>query len=175
MIEVISSFIAAAFGGFLYWYIRKTANDVSFTTDGLAKLVMHPSYKYLSFICLLICLVCIAGAIYDHERMDTTGFAFLLLILFLFGFFGVYGLLVYYNHTVLFDEQVIICRGPLGRVKRIAWADITDVVHDTNLAVVYLYAGSRERLSIQQHVKGFDEFRRTLVRQRPGFASRIKT
>src|SRR3546814_16324022 len=66
--------------------------------------------------------------------MDATGFAFLLLIIYLFGFFGGYGILVYYNHVVLFDEQILVCRGPLGHVTRIAWADITVVVHDTNLS-----------------------------------------
>ena len=174
-IEIITSFITAGLTGLLYWYIRKSANNISFSADGLVRLTMHPAYKYLAFLCLSICLVCIIGGVYDHERMDATAFVFLLLILAIFGIPGVYGLLLYYNHVVLFDEQFIINRSPFGQVKRASWADITDVVHDTNFAAVYLYVRSRERLLVQQHLKGFDEFRNALHRQRPGFSARIKS
>ncbi|MGK6351857.1 hypothetical protein [Parapedobacter sp. DT-150] len=47
-IAIISSFITAGLTGLLYWYIHKTANEVSFSADGMIRLTMHPAYKYLS-------------------------------------------------------------------------------------------------------------------------------
>lgn len=131
--------------------------------DGGYEMKLPPLLLYLiGYPCLLLGLSPILALFFVSSPIQ-----FLLPVSIISGGFiplGLYFILICWNHKAYYNDEIIEVKNLWGKTKTLKWAEITKVTFDPALSgMLYLHTENQGKVAVSQGLKGFFDFRSTLI------------
>jgi hypothetical protein len=78
---------------------------------------------------------------------------------------GIYVILLFWNHEVYYNDEIIRIRNIWGKTKSIKWSEILKVQFEPDSSsMLYLHTEQHNKVGLSQGLKGFFEFRAALMK-----------
>ena len=133
------------------WLSKASQKGIELNTQGFTFLRLHPFYRIIGYLALLMTLILSIGILLNEE--DAILIVFLSWLV--FGSLGVYLLLWYYKHEVKFDPEGLEVSSWLGKVQDLQWSEIDDI-RFAPLSGQIKMKGNGKTLKIHQHLVGLN-------------------
>lgn len=133
------------------WLSKASQKGIELNTQGFTFLRLHPFYRIIGYLALLMTLILSIGILLNEE--DAILIVFLSWLV--FGSLGVYLLLWYYKHEVKFDQEGLEVSSYLGKVQQLQWSEIDDIAFSPFSGQIKL-KGKGKTLKLHQHLLGLN-------------------
>jgi H+/Cl- antiporter ClcA len=152
------NFIAETITQILKAFLEKgTGKKLQINERGLYELRMPKFYLILGCFCTMLSLAFV-GAMFFSDSSKKFDFILFSLVFGMFAGFGIWSILLYKNHKVLFDETYIEVFNAAGKSKTTRWVDFSVAKFTYNTGMLALKDHNQQKLSINQHLIGLGGF-----------------
>jgi hypothetical protein len=142
--------------GSLYLIYRASKKQVPMGQDGFYVLRMQKSYLYGGFVSFLLGVAGIAMPFaaneFSREILISSS-----VILILFGGLGFYMIMLYRNHYVQFNHELMVVQDALGHSTSVFFASIQSVKYSGVSGSILINQGSGKSVRIYEHLVGFPQ------------------
>ncbi|GAB4092006.1 hypothetical protein [Flaviaesturariibacter terrae] len=161
--------VGVAVSASLHYLNKTSAKQPEPGDDGKYLLRMNKLYHYVGLVGIVIAFVfAVVPPIADEP--DLTMLVLILLMLLLFGGLGVHSFLLYRNHFLQFDDQVIRVRNPRGAARSVDWDSLQRATFQPFSGYLVLTTTDGSKLKIHQHLVGVQRFV-TLLQAKKGWTA----
>lgn len=163
MIEhfILYTFIAILVSVVVFLLNRAARSEIKAGNDGITTLTMNKLYAVIAVIGLLLGLFIVllpsftTGLITDE----------LVLVIGIMAFIswgtGVWCLLLFRNHRLVFDEKSITVTNELGAAKTMMWSDMQSIESSMLMGSLKIYS-KKSKLTLHVHLVGLSTFKSKL-------------
>lgn len=149
--HIISGILITAF---IAYSNKQSSYKVKRNEEGFYHLMLNNSYKWFGIITILGSFIVFIGLLFsDEEGMVSLA----LVMLGTFGGLGIIILMCYYNHHLIFNDELITVKSWRGIVKTTSWDEISNIKYSPMLGYLIIYSET-DKLNIHFHLVGLSEF-----------------
>lgn len=162
-------------------YAKKKGNEVIMLSNDKRQLKPHIIYAICGYICLVIFLALLTAFIYSGFE-TTTNYketymtsTLVYSVLFMFLVFGIYSLLYFYNHKVVYDSNEIIVHSAFKNCKIIKWKNINDVTFNAGMNEYTFRTSENTKVKVSSLFYGLNDFKSELKNHNPFIEEKIQS
>ena len=92
----------------------------------------------------------------------------------MFAAFGIYSLLYYYNHKVVYNSNEIIVHSAFKNCKIIKWENISDVTFNAGMNEYTFYTSENTKVKISSLFYGLEDFKNEFIKHNPFLVEKME-